>query len=154
MDQKDTCSRRRLYGLAGFLFAILLLYTGLLYDTQVNDHDEYVAKSIRTIAKEERVVASRCIITDRNGKVLVSNRSTYNLTFDSSLLKEGQDENEAILRLVELCRSEGVDWVDNLPISRDLPFLFTVDSFSDVQKGDHAADVGLNDLVNVMAVIN
>ena len=26
--------------------------------------------------------------------------------------------------------------------------------FSDVQKGDHAADTGLNDLVNVMAVIN
>ena len=26
--------------------------------------------------------------------------------------------------------------------------------FSDVQKGDHAADAGLNDLVNVMAVIN
>ena len=135
MDHKDTCNHRRLFGLAGFLFVILLLYLGILYDTQVNDYDYYMAQSVRTIATEQRVEASRGIITDRNGQPLVSNRSTYDLTFDSSLLKAEDDENAAILRLVELCRDEGVDWVDNLPVSRDLPFMFTVDSLSSVQKG-------------------
>ena len=135
MDHKDTvCNPRRLLGLAGFLGAVLLVYVGVLYNTQITHYDEYMAKSIRTIAKEERVEASRGIITDRNGKVLVSNRSTYNLTFDTSLLKDGQDANAAILRLVELCRSEGVDWTDNLPISREQPFTFAVDTLSDVQK--------------------
>ena len=51
------------------------------------------------------------------GRVLVSNRSVYNLSFDSSLLKTGQDQNEAILRLLELCQDQGRTWSDSLPIS-------------------------------------
>ena len=134
MDHKEPQNNHRLYFLAGFLAVILLVYLGVLYDTQVNQYDDYVAKSIRSIAKEEKVEASRGIITDRNGRTMVSNCSTYALTFDASLLKETDDENEAILRLVQLCQDNGVDWNDNLPITRSAPFSFTIDQQTDIQK--------------------
>ena len=133
MDYKES-GNHRLYVLAGFLAVVLLIYLGVLYDIQINDHNYYLTKSVNTIAKKEKVEASRGIITDRSGRPLVSNRSTYSLTFDSSLLKDGEDQNDALLRLLELCREQGVDWVDNLPITRQAPFSFTVDTVSSTQK--------------------
>lgn len=124
----------RLFLLGGFLIAILLVYVGVLLHTQVNQYDYYLAQSVRTIAREESVEASRGIITDRNGKALVSNRSSYNLTFDSTLLKTEDDENEAILRLLTLCRQQNLPWVDNLPITPAAPFSYTIDQLSNTQK--------------------
>ena len=133
MDHKET-NNRRLYVLAGLFTLALVVYLGMLFDIQVNDHEYYLTKSVNTIAKKEKVEASRGIITDRSGRPLVSNRSTYSLTFDTSLLKDGEDQNDALLRLLELCREQGVDWVDNLPITRQAPFSFTVDTVSSTQK--------------------
>ena len=104
----------RLLVLAGFLAAVLLVYLGVLYNTQVLQHEDYLAQSLHSIAKEETINASRSIITDRKGRTLVSNDSVHDLTFDTSLLKEGQDQNEAILRLLELCRESDLTWTDNL----------------------------------------
>lgn len=134
MDHKDSQNLRLLL-LGGFLITVLAIYLGLLYNTQVNDHAYYLAQSVRTIARQERVEASRGIITDRNGQLLISNRSTYNLTFDSSLLREGDEENASILRLVELCRDQGVPWSDNLPLTKEAPFSYTVSTLSDLQRG-------------------
>ncbi|SFP78245.1 penicillin-binding protein 2 [Oscillibacter sp. PC13] len=120
-------SNLRLYVLAGFLLAVLAVYIGVLFDTQVNRHQDYLEKSIRTITQEEKVEASRGGITDRNGRALVSSRSSYNLTFDASLLGDEVDENQAILRLLELCEVQGVAWTDNLPISTTAPFFYTLD---------------------------
>ena len=124
----------RLLVLGGLLLAVLLVYTGILFDAQVNDHDYYLAKSIRSIARKEPVTASRGIITDRSGRPMVANRSTYALTFNPRLLKENEDENQAILRLVELCRDQGVAWNDTLPISKSLPLLYTLDQAVPSQK--------------------
>ena len=124
----------RLLALAGFLAAVLLVYLGVLYDTQVLQHEEYLAQSLHSIAKEETIDASRGIITDRKGRTLVSNDSVYDLTFDTSLLKDGQDQNEAILRLLELCRENGLTWTDNLPISDTAPYLYKLEAMSDTQR--------------------
>ena len=104
----------------------------MLYDIQINQHDYYLAKSIRTITQEETVEASRGVITDRSGREMVSSRSSYNLTFDSSALDEGEDENEAILRLIQLCQDQGVSWVDNLPITKTAPFSYTFTSLTEL----------------------
>ena len=127
MDHKDA-RHLRLYVLAALFFAVLAVYLGVLFNTQVNHYDEYYASSIRTIARSEAVEAARGNITDRNGKLMVSSRSSYNLTFDASLLDEGEDANEAILRLLELCQERGNNWVDALPITRSPPFAYTLDS--------------------------
>ena len=127
MDHKDA-RHFRLHILAILFFAVMAVYLGVLFNTQVNHYDEYYASSIRTIARPETVEAARGNITDRNGKVLVSSRSSYNLTFDASLLDEDEDANEAILRLLELCQERGINWVDALPITRSAPFAYTLDS--------------------------
>lgn len=132
MDRKPSVSRLIL--LAGLLAAVLLAYLGVLVDTQVVHHADYLSQSIHSIAREERVEASRGIITDRSGRTLVSNSSAYDLTFDAKALEDGEDQNLAILRLVELCQKEGKVWVDNLPISETAPFIYALDGISDTQR--------------------
>ncbi len=133
MDHNDN-SPRRLMVLGGLVLAVLLIYTGILFNTQINDHDYYLSQSIRSIARKETVVASRGIITDRSGRPMVSNRSAYALTFDTTLLRSGDDENTAILRLVQLCQAQNVPWVDTLPITHSLPFAYTLDEAPASQK--------------------
>ena len=127
MDHKEA-HHLRLYVLAALFFIVAAVYIGVLYDTQVNNYDYYYASSVRSIARSETVEAARGNITDRNGKVLVSSRSSYNLTFDASLLEKDEDANESLLRLLQLCQSRGINWVDSLPISRSAPFAYTIDS--------------------------
>ena len=139
MDHKSSPNNsKRLLALAGFLSAALVIYVGVLYNIQVNQHDYYLAKSIRTITRVETVEASRGVITDRSGRELVSSRSSYNLTFDSSLLSEEDDENLAILRLIKLCQSQQVGWTDNLPITSTAPFSYTLDKLDDTQRSRFA----------------
>ena len=127
-------SNHRLLTLALFLAAVLLVYAGILYDLQVTNHEAYLTRAIHSIAREETVDASRGIITDRSGRVMVSNTASYDLTFDKSLLEEGDDENEAILRLLTLCKKNDKLWVDNLPISDSAPYVYTLDTASDTQR--------------------
>lgn len=120
--------------MAAMALAVLAIYLVVLFNTQVVHHEEYLAKSIQTITRMENVEVSRGIITDRSGRTLVTNQSTYSLTFDASLLKPGENQNDAILRLVTLCRDQGVAWEDNLPLSLDGAAHFTVDTLTDTQK--------------------
>ena len=120
--------------MAAMALAVLAIYLVVLFNTQVVHHEEYLAKSIQTITRMENVEASRGIITDRSGRTLVTNQSTYSLTFDASLLKPGENQNDAILRLVTLCRDQGVTWEDNLPLSLDGAAHFTIDTLTDTQK--------------------
>ena len=115
------------------VLAVALLYSAILYNVQVTNHEEYLASSVRSITRSEKVTASRGIVTDRNGRTLVSNSSAYNLTFDKSLLRSGDDENEAILRLLELCESRDVEWADSLPLSFTTPVSYRFSSLTNTQ---------------------
>lgn len=134
MNDTTTNGTRRLYLLGGFLLLILLLYVCVMYSTQIANGAYYREQSIRTITRTETVEASRGVLTDRTGKVLVSNRQTYALTFDASLLNNDDDENEAILRLIQLCRQRGVTWADNLPVTITAPHIYAVDAAGSVQR--------------------
>ena len=65
--------------------------------------------------------ASRGVITDRNGKVLVSNRQVYTLTFDEDLLSADDDINQAILSLLQLLEQYNITWTDTFPITAQPP---------------------------------
>lgn len=111
-------SRRRVYVLLGFFGAFLVLFLAVLYNAQVVNGTENRARSISSNTASETVTASRGIITDRNGKVLVSNRLAYTLVVDKSGF--GKDDaalNDAIWRLIALCQEQGVAWNDTLPMT-------------------------------------
>lgn len=124
----------RLLTLGVLLVAILLVYLWELYDLQVNRHESFLSVSTHSIARSETIEASRGILTDRKGRPLVTNNSVYNLVFDSSLLREGEDLNDSILRLLELCQSQGRSWSDGLPISSGAPLTYTLDGLQDREK--------------------
>lgn len=123
MMQNPHPAKRRVIALLVFFGAFLLLFAAVLYDAQILHGGENRAKSISGNAASETVTASRGIITDRNGKVLVSNRLAYTLVFDRSGFDDDAALNAAILRLVQLCEETGTGWNDTLPIGRVGNFL-------------------------------
>ena len=116
-------AKRRVMILLGIFAAFLLLFGAVLYDAQVLHGSENRAKSISSNAASETVSASRGIITDRNGKVLVSNRLAYTLVFDRSGFSDEEALNDAILRLIHLCQDTGTAWNDTLPIGQTGSFV-------------------------------
>lgn len=123
MMQNPHPAKRRVIALLVFFGAFLLLFAAVLYDAQILHGGENRAKSISSNAASETVTASRGIITDRNGKVLVSNQLAYTLVFDRSGFDDDAALNAAILRLVQLCEETGTGWNDTLPIGRVGNFL-------------------------------
>ena len=108
---------------------LALMLTGMgatLYDLQINNGQEYARQAQNKIAEQETVEAVRGQILDRNGQVLVSNKVVYQVSLDTSLMKD--DRNRILLSLMEISREEGVEWTDNLPISKSAPFTFTTDT--------------------------
>ena len=114
---------RRLVALGAAMFLCALVFVITLFDAQIVNGDDYLAQSIRTNAKSETVKASRGVITDRNGKVLVSNRAVYTLNFDSSLVSS-DELNDALLRVIDLMNAQGVEIKDTLPLARTSPYAY------------------------------
>ena len=127
--KKSNPYRRRLIVILSFLVAALVCFCVVLFNYQIVNGDEYRALSVAGTAKREVVETSRGIITDRNGKVLVSNRLAYTLKFsDSDLGKDQAACNDAVWRLIELCRAEGVEWIDPLPLTAEAPYTLSTES--------------------------
>ena len=127
--KKSNPYRRRLIVILSFLVAALVCFVVVLFNYQIVNGDEYRALSVAGTAKREVVETSRGIITDRNGKVLVSNRLAYTLKFsDSDFGKDQAACNDAVWRLIELCRAEGVEWIDPLPLTAEAPYTLSTES--------------------------
>ena len=127
--KKSNPYRRRLIVLLSFLAAVLVFFGVMLFNYQIVNGDEYRALSVAGTAKREVVETSRGIITDRNGKVLVSNRLAYTLKFsDSDFGKDQAGCNDAVWRLIELCRAEGVEWIDPLPLTAEAPYTLSTET--------------------------
>ena len=114
---------RRLIALGAVVFLCALVFVVTMFDAQILNGDDYLAKSIRTNAKVETVKGTRGIITDRNGKILVSNRAVYTLNFDSSLVSS-DELNDALLRLIDLMNAQGVEIKDTIPLSQSVPYAY------------------------------
>ena len=117
-------SRVLLFLLAGVLTA----YVCVLYQLQVVNGSYYLEQSTRKIATTETVQSDRGDILDRNGRVLATNRTTYQVTLDEKLMGSDQERNRILLALVEVCREQDVEWTDTFPLSVSSPFTYTSDS--------------------------
>ncbi len=108
------------------LTALLLgAFAGVLYDLQVVNGAYYQGVSVRRITNRETVEAARGEILDRYGRVLVSNRATYQVTLDTSMMGEEAQRNANLLELISICRTQGQEWSDTFPLSKQAPFSFT-----------------------------
>lgn len=121
----------------GLLVSLMLLTTAFfsmeLYRLQIVQGENYV-RSGSTYTQSVTVAAARGSILDRNGQVLVTNRPGYNITLNSTALLAVEDTSGTILSIVELCRENGVEHVDNLPITAP-PFEYDFSSVGATQEG-------------------
>ena len=119
---------RRANFLIGAYVLCLALFTGILYNAQIVNGSEYLARSTIQVTTTKTVETSRGIITDRNGKILVSNREIYTVSFDPDLVPDQDGETHqaavarALLRILTLFQDHGVAWGDSLPIDDAEPY--------------------------------
>lgn len=126
--KKSNPYRTRLIVLLGFLAVVLIFFAVMLFHYQIIKGNSYRAQSMAGTARRETVETSRGIITDRNGKVLVSNRLTYTLKFSDESFDDNAACNAAVWRLITLCRQESLSWIDPLPLTNTAPFALTTDT--------------------------
>ena len=122
---------RRANFLIGAYVLCLALFTGILYNAQIVNGSEYLARSTIQVTTTKTVETSRGIIMDRNGKILVSNREIYTVSFDPDLVPDQDGETHqaavarALLRILTLFQEHGVAWGDSLPIGDAEPYGYT-----------------------------
>ena len=137
-DEKQFHRRSNL--LIGLFLLCLACFAGILYEAQIINGSEYLARSTTQVTTTQTVETFRGLITDRNGKVLVSNREIYTVSFDPSLVPDtpgmshGEAVARALLRLTDLCREYGVEWTDGLPLSQSPPFRYTFTEAASTQR--------------------
>ena len=109
------------------LLAVILFWLGSsLYDAQMIHGAEYLARSQNSIAETQTVEAARGDILDRYGRVLVSNRVTYQVALNTDAMEKNR--NDILLALIRIARDAGVEWEDTLPITAQPPFRYTTDT--------------------------
>ena len=123
-SEKPKLPRHRRVILLLLVLLVLGGYLTVMFNVQIVHGADYRRQSVSQIVRSTTVEAARGDITDRNGNLMVGNRQTYTLTFDPSLLPDGADQNEAILRLIQLCEENNIPCTDNVPLSKTAPFTY------------------------------
>ena len=127
-DRTETEGRQLLWRSGGLLLvfaAVLCFYGSVLYNLQIVNGDRYQEQASYTTAERETVDSVRGEILDSRGRVLVTNASSYQVTLDISVMGSAAERNEILLRLIALCREEGVTWTDTFPVTTSAPYTFT-----------------------------
>ena len=117
---------RRGLGMLLLLAVILFGLGSSLYDAQMIHGAEYLARSQNSIAETQTVEAARGDILDRYGRVLVSNRVTYQVALNTDAMEKNR--NDILLALIRIARDAGVEWEDTLPITAQPPVRDTTDT--------------------------
>lgn len=126
----------------GVIFVIiavmLTIYVSALYRIQI--YDTWIAEDSpdppRIISRSVTLPAARGNIYDRNGILLASGRTSYNITLDrTAMLATGFAKmNETIQELVYTAMDEDVRYTDTFPITRGAPFEY-VSEMTTAQRG-------------------
>jgi penicillin-binding protein 2 len=122
-------TRFRIGVLLVLVAALLGVYTVYLFKLQEPAEDGVV--EAQTYTYETTVQAARGSILDCNGNVLVTNRASYNLTINSVTLFNSDDPNGSLLTLAKLCKELELPYEDNLPVSFDTPYTYTLEETSE-----------------------
>ena len=113
---------------------VLFLFTAVFFSTTL--YSLQIAETggskdnVTKFETRTRVKAARGNILDRNGNVLVTNRASYDLMINHYVLTSSDNPNEMLLKLVKLCRQKGVKFADNLPITQQAPFAYTLSDYN------------------------
>lgn len=115
-------------GAAIALLALAVIFAGSrLMKIQVVDGAMYLEMSKSSKTAVQSVSAARGQIVDISGRPLVENRVAYNIIINESFFPDDRAaQNEVILRLTKLLEADGLMWIDELPITREQPYEYTL----------------------------
>lgn len=103
-----------------FMAAVVLLFTVLLirlYSLQYTHYDENFQRSENNRLRRVELVAERGFIYDRNGKVLVRNRPSYQIALQSlNLPRKRADRDTIFARLLGITDKDGKRMFDSLSL--------------------------------------
>jgi len=117
-----------------FFCVVLFLFSLKLYDLQIVQSDGQT-QSQKTFITRTRVKAARGEILDCNGRVLVTNRASYDLVFNHYVICSAEGTNEHLLRLVNTCREREIAYTEYFPVSKTAPFTYTLTDMTSTQQG-------------------
>lgn len=120
-------NRKTLFRLLALGLVVLVVFMGYLYrlmQMQIAQGAEYLAQAEAGTVRQQVVKAARGEIVDRYGRPLGVNRSGYNIVLDGAYLPKQNEANQVIQRLMQLLEECGEEWIDQLPISQNEPFMF------------------------------
>ena len=130
----ERISRRRAVALLTLFSLVLLLFAIKLFDLQIIETDGNTDNTA-TYTTLTTVRAARGDILDRNGKVLVGNRASYDLVFNHYVIKSADNRNEYLRRLYNKCQELGVSYNDHFPLTKSRPFEYTLDDYTTAWQG-------------------
>lgn len=121
MNMKD--GRMRYIFIVAAACLVFVVYVLVMFKMQVIDGEYYKTQSKNKIYSTETISASRGNIYDRNGQLLVTNKTVYTIKFSRALLPT-ESQNSIILDLCKLLSQSGESYYDSLPISEKAPYSF------------------------------
>ncbi len=122
-------------GILVLIFCCIIGFFALkLYDLQIIETGGKTDNTT-TYTTRTRVKASRGDLLDTNGNALVSNRASYDLVFNYYVITGSENTNDSLLRLIRLCQTLEIDYIENFPVTQQRPFEYTLDQYSTTQQG-------------------
>jgi penicillin-binding protein 2 len=97
---KNMVATWRIILLGIILIAMLIIYTGRLFNLQVLQYSSWLAKANENRTHEINLPATRGMIYDRNGYVLARNIPSYNVVITPAYLPNDQGEVQNIYRAI------------------------------------------------------
>lgn len=131
MERMTRLRARILLGLFAF---VMVLYAMRLFNLQIISTDGNTDNTTY-YTTVTTVRAARGDILDRNGKVLVGNRASYDLVFNHFVIKSADNRNEYLYTLLKKCEELGVEHQDHLPVTMTRPFEYTLSDYSTAWQG-------------------
>lgn len=120
LENRD--SKRRLSLIYIMFAAFVVLCVGKLFSLQIVNGDEYKEMAENRLVRAAIIKAPRGEMVDRYGIPLVTNSMGYYIQIHS-VDKNNTNLNDTLLTLLEICKTDNVEFFDDLPIT-DAPYSF------------------------------
>ena len=125
----ERISRVRAIALLLVFALVMSLYSGKLFSLQIIETDGNMDNTT-VYTTVTTVRAARGDILDRNGRVLVGNRASYDLVFNHYVIKSAEGRNDYLYRLYHKTLELGVEYLDHFPLTKSRPFEYTINDYS------------------------
>ena len=106
-----------------FVVIIAMIFIIRLMTMQIVEGESYRSYLTEGYSVTKTIEASRGDIVDRYGRPFATNRVRYDITFDKNNIVKNS-ENSVILELIAILEENGEEWIDNLPLSKEAPFVY------------------------------